>query len=341
MKRVLTVLLAAALILSLAACGGQTQTTTAARDATAATTVGTKEMVRVSLGTGSIGANLYLSGTAMANMLNKYIDNFEMSVEVTAGSQGNTGLVGTKELLFGIATDSTLYQGYTGTGWSEGTAYTNLRAILPVNPSAVELLTNADSNVYTAADYATARVSFGPTASNALVVANEMKAVGVFDWSNKSDMGWSDVMTAMGDGLLDAVMDMGGFPSSARAEYATTHDVRWITFTDEELQKVVDTYPYYYIGYEPAGTYAHMDEDYKTIMVYGEMFCDQDVDADLVYEICKQAYEHADELVAAASSYKYMLKEAVQYISMPFHEGAIRYFEEQGIQLPDSAYSTR
>ncbi len=352
MKKILAVTLALCMVLGLAACGSQTtpsnntpaastpaaSTPAASTPAASSEAQGRTETYRCSLGTASIGGNFNVSGTALANVLNANMDKFEMSAEVTGGSSANIVMVHNGEIEFGFCGENIDYVGRRGEGWANGTKYDKVRTILAQNPGAVQILVDKKTPVYNITDLTGKIISNGTTTGGGVLAANEIYPILGVEYKARQDMGWSDAFTAMGDGLIEVCMDLGGFPAAAFAEYASTHDVRWVPVTKEQAQKVVDVYPYYAVGTIPKGTYAGMDEDYDTIFTWYKFVTSVDTDADLVYEICKTTYEHKDELAQGAASFQWLDPKNVLDLATPLHVGAIRYYQEIGLELPESAF---
>jgi uncharacterized protein len=86
----------------------------------------------------------------------------------------------------------------------------------------------------------------------------------------------------------------------------------------------------------PAGTYTSLKTDYPTIGMYNFAVAHKDLPDDLVYAIVKAVFDKHDLLVAAHSSAKETLAANVTKNSvLPFHRGAVRYYKEIGVALPD------
>ncbi len=55
------------------------------------------------------------------------------------------------------------------------------------------------------------------------------------------------------------------------------------------------------------------------------------LDAELVYQLTKQLFEHKADLVAVSSKMSEMTPEAIKSIQIPIHPGAEKYYREIGI----------
>ena len=79
-----------------------------------------------------------------------------------------------------------------------------------------------------------------------------------------------------------------------------------------------------------------MDNDYVTVGVYNFVIGRADLPNDLVYQLVKTVFENQPRLVKAAPTASETLPQNVDKNTfMPFHPGAIRYYREIGIKIPD------
>ncbi len=62
------------------------------------------------------------------------------------------------------------------------------------------------------------------------------------------------------------------------------------------------------------------------------------LDEELVYQATKAFWEHIDELHAQGPAFGSITPESgLREINMPLHPGALRYYEEIGLDIPDAA----
>ena len=80
-----------------------------------------------------------------------------------------------------------------------------------------------------------------------------------------------------------------------------------------------------------------MTEDYHTVGLFNFAIANKDLPDDLVYRIVKSVYENHDQLVKAHPAAKETVAANVDRDSfLPFHPGAVRYYREIGISIPDA-----
>ena len=84
----------------------------------------------------------------------------------------------------------------------------------------------------------------------------------------------------------------------------------------------------------PAGTYNGVDKDATTVSVRATLIASNDVSEAAVYELLKAMFDNQKDLIAGHSKFEFLnVEDAVKGISVPFHAGARKYYEEQGIEV--------
>ena len=193
------------------------------------------------------------------------------------------------------------------------------------------------------------RVAVGPAASateNATLAAFD--AMGI-DSSNTSleNLGLGDGADSVGDGILDAAFgfaglpglsvpcgfDQAGMPIGGQLNLAATKEIQVLDMTQEEIDKVLAGNAAYIQTKIPAGTYTGQDNDANTFGVKCLIIVTADMDADLVYDLCKAMNEHTEEMAAGNALLKDMTDPSFLCTQMPIplHDGAQKYYSEQGL----------
>lgn len=86
----------------------------------------------------------------------------------------------------------------------------------------------------------------------------------------------------------------------------------------------------------PAGTYPGIDKDVQTIAQPNFLAVNGDVDEEHVYLLTKTLYENLPFLQAIHPATKAMVVEqAMAGLPVPLHNGALRYYKEVGLDIPD------
>ena len=179
------------------------------------------------------------------------------------------------------------------------------------------------------------RVAVGPAASateNATLAAFGVMGI---DSSNTSleNLGLGDGADSVGDGILDAAFGFAGLPIGGQLNLAATKEIQVLDMTQEEIDKVLAGNAAYIQTTIPAGTYTGQTETANTFGVKCLIIVTADMDADLVYDLCKAMNEHTEEMAAGNALLKDMTDPSFLCTQMPIplHDGAQKYYSEQGL----------
>ena len=151
-------------------------------------------------------------------------------------------------------------------------------------------------------------------------------------------MGYTPTAEALQNGTVKGANLPGGVPVSAVAQAfaAMSGDLAVLEFTDEQIAQAnseFELWPAYEI---PAGTYPGQDEPVQTIAQPNFLAVRDDISEEDVYLITKTMYENLPFLQNIHAATRDMaLEKAIAGLPVPLHPGAARFYEEQGIEIPD------
>jgi uncharacterized protein len=138
----------------------------------------------------------------------------------------------------------------------------------------------------------------------------------------------------MKDKKIDAFFWIGGLPTSAVTDLVATPNlpVRFIDIS-EYLEPMVAEYGPVYTAFDlPQATYAGLEADVPGIGIGNILFVNESMSEDLVYNILTTIFDNLDEVKTIhPEAEKLSLESAVVGSSIPFHPGAIRFYEEKGV----------
>ncbi len=290
----------------------------------------------MTIGTASQGGTYFVYGNGFASYITEAL-GLPASGEVTGGPVQNVTLVETGDHLMGLVTMGPAYDAWEGRSeLAPGLEHKSIRALFPMYQTPFQVIALRSSGITSVSGLAGKRVSVGPAGGTPGTYWPQfMEALGVS--ANVSNAGAADAAGQLQDGLIDAFAFAAGVPISAFAELAASQDVVMFGFSAEELPKILEAFPAMAPLTIPAGTYAGHDYDQPTVALWNFAVAHQDMPESLAYEITKLAMENPDRMVqihAAAS--ETLAENWDKNTFMPYHPGAVRYFEEKGIAIPDT-----
>jgi uncharacterized protein len=290
----------------------------------------------LTIGTASQGGTYFVYGNGFAGYISEAL-GLNATGEVTGGPVQNVTLVQTGDHLMGLVTMGPAYDAWNGKSeLAPGLEHKDIRALFPMYQTPFQVVALKSSGITSVSDLAGKRVSVGPAGGTPGTYWPQfMQALGVE--ATVSNAGAADAAGQLGDGLIDAFAFAAGVPISAFAELAAQQDVVMFGFTPEEQAKVLAAYPAMAPFTIPSGTYAGHDYDQNTVALWNFAIAHKDMPESLAYEITKLALDNNDRMKQIhATASETLASNWDKNTFMPFHPGAVKYFTEKGIAVPDS-----
>jgi TRAP transporter TAXI family solute receptor len=161
------------------------------------------------------------------------------------------------------------------------------------------------------------------------------------DYENKFNlayMGYGPTTSAIQDGNIVGMNIPAGAPvSSITQAYAMLGErLTILNWTQETLDKLNAKYPLWDWYDFPPGTYPNQTELIRTIGSPNVLVTRSDIPEDVVYNVTKVIWENLATLQEIHGATKDMrLEIAIDGLGAPLHPGAIRYYREVGLNIPE------
>lgn len=291
---------------------------------------------RLLLGTSTVGGSYYILGGTWAKAINDKLPDIDVAVEVTGGPESNIMLVDKKEMDLGFVTAWKAGDMFYGEGGSKK-KFENMRAFAPLYPSYLQMYALASSGIKDLRDVNGKHASTSSAGSTSFLAGRAViKALGLKP-GKVSGMPGSQQLNTLRDGQTDMGFTVGGVPSPQIMELEATHDLHIVTMSKEDIAAVLKEQPHWTEGVIPAGTYkaANAKEDIPVITFWNFAIAHKDIPDDAVYQMTKLTFESLPQLANAVKDMGKLKKEDILFTSIPLHKGAIKYYKEQGIALPE------
>lgn len=334
MKKVLSLILALAMVFALVACGEKQPASDG--DASGDGDKPARGNVIMTFGTADTGGSMYPAGAAVSQVWTNNVQGVKCNTQTSTGSFQNCQDVSTGEVDVAVATSDVVLNAYNGTGkFADIGKLDNLRVIGAVYTSVLSGVALKSSGLTYIHDLLGKRVAVGPAASateNATLAAFAAMDI-TKDNTSLENLGLGDGADSVGDGILDAAFGFAGLPIGGQLNLAATKEIQVLDMTQEEIDKVLAGNAAYIQTKIPAGTYTGQDNDANTFGVKCLIIVTADMDAGLVYDLCKAMNEHTEEMAAGNALLKDMTDPSFLCTQMPIplHDGAQKYYSEQGL----------
>ncbi|MBO9464231.1 TAXI family TRAP transporter solute-binding subunit [Tropicibacter sp. R15_0] len=290
----------------------------------------------ITIGTGSQGGTYFGYGSGFGAMITEAL-GINAGAEITGGPVQNVTLVETGEHQLGFVTLGPADEARKGESpLMPGVPHEKVRALFPMYQTPLQAAVLASSDITGFQDMAGKRVGVGPAGgTSATYWTRFFENADGYDGVKVSNAGGSDTAGQLKDGLIDAFVYAAGLPTGAYAQLAVENDVRFISMDEETLGKMMTIVPAMAPFTIPANTYEDQPDALQTVSLWNFAITNESLPESLAYEITKLAMTNHDRMVTNHAAAKETLAENVlKNQVIPFHPGAVKWFEENGYEIP-------
>lgn len=292
----------------------------------------------VTIGTGGVTGVYYSAGGAICRLLNKdrKSHGIRCSVESTGGSAYNVNAIRTGDLDFGMAQSDVQYNAAQGLGaFEKDGAFKELRAVFSVHPEPFTVLARPEANIKSFEDFKGKRFNIGNPGSGTRASMEELLAAmgwKTSDFSLASELKADEHGPALCDNKIDGFFYAVGHPSANIQDPVTTCGAKLVSLKGPAVDKLVSEKPYYAKATIPGGLYQGNPDPTETYGVLATLVTTSKTPDETVYQLVKAVFENFDEFkrlhpALANLDPAKMVKDG---LSVPLHEGAMKYYKEKG-----------
>ncbi len=305
-----------------------------------------KQAARLSIASGSIGGSSNLYANAFAGILKKY-----MSIDATVLTYPTAQCpvaMGIGEVDIAYSNSMQSYDPYKGTGIRQGKEpMPGMREWMPLAVSPLQIFVPVDSKIKTFRDLVGQRIGpgtkgMGPEST----LSVGLPAIGL-NWEKDFTVVYSSHQEGGSNlvaGKMAAYMVTSEAPQPTLAETDMVRPLRLIGFTEQDVKAIAAAVPGLLFMQIPPKFY-HMTEPVWTTAHVSHILAMSDFSEDIIYGLVKNSVEHSDVvgyyhtgLGAFLKDTELGLKKWVEAspaaTPIPFHKGAIRYYQEIGWKVP-------
>lgn len=290
----------------------------------------------VSIATGGTAGTYYPIGGAIAQAVSKG-GTLQATAETGNASVANLNLLGKGEIEIGFAQNDTSFWAYNGQHMFK-TPMKNLRTVAALYPEHIQVIIAKDAKISGIQDLKGKRVSVGTAGSGVEADVRALFDVAKLQYSDmKVDhLDFGATTSRFKDNQIDVGFVVAGFPTASIMDLATTKDVNLLSFSQDFLDQLCKSHPYFVPSVVPANTYRGIDQETKTPAVMAMLVTHDKVSDTVIYEFVKNLYGNLDAVHASHATAKQItLEKALDGVPLPVHPGAVKFFAEKGIKVPD------
>ncbi len=310
-KRLIAIALSSVMLLALAACGSGGESLT--------------------FGTGGDSGTYYAYGGTLAGYVTENTDTTVTAV-ASNGSQTNIEDIASGAIQLGFVQSDVMSYAYQGTRLFEESV-TNFSTVAALYMEQVQIVT-LNPDIKTVADLEGKTVSIGASGSG--VYFNALDVLGAYGLTeediNPQYQDFATSVDSLKDGKIDAAFIVAGAPTTAVVDLASGNDIYLVSLDQEHIDALIETSPYY-SAYTITSDVYGTPEDCTTVAIAAVVIAGNDVSEDAVYDFVSTIFNNKGSLGHAKEA-ELDLEFATSISDVPYHPGAARYFEEQGITVP-------
>jgi TRAP transporter TAXI family solute receptor len=291
----------------------------------------------IPIGTGGQTGVYFVVGQSICRLVNR--NTAETGIKCTAPSTGgsiaNINAIMAGDMDMGVAQSDWQYHAYNGTSEFEGNAFTDERAVFSVHGEPFTVIARADAGIETFEDLKGKRVNIGNPGSGMYATMQVvMDALGwsMSDFALASELKPAEQAAALGDNKVDAIIYAVGHPNGSIQEAVSTVDAVLVPVTGPEIDKLIEDNPFYAHATVPGGMYEGSPNDTETFGVRATFVTSAEVDDEVVYQVVKAVFDNFDRFKRLHPAFETLTEEEMisAGLSAPLHDGALRYYQEQG-----------
>ncbi|MBU4243862.1 MAG: TAXI family TRAP transporter solute-binding subunit [Pseudodesulfovibrio sp.] len=295
----------------------------------------------LAFGGGPTGGTFNFFANKMASVIADAHGHLEVSPKGAGGSVENLRSLNNDAVDLGIVYSGDAFLGRTGALPGDPAHYDRVRALAFLYGAPAQLVVRADSGIVSARDLKGRTVAIGNPGSGAALSAERfLNHLGLWESLTPKGLGYTQAATDFVEGRLDAFWLLVGYPNSAIIEAAARVPVRLVDLHAEAVASgFYEAYPFYTEVTIPAGTYAGQDADVATFQDASLWCASADMGEETAYDCLRAVYssEGLEAIRMAHSAARDMaVSSGLRGISIPLHPGAVRFWKEQGLDIPEA-----
>ncbi len=303
-----------------------------------------QEKTEFKFGGGTSGGPWFVGVGGAVQMLNERLaGKFEFTYGASAGSVENVRRITTYEYDTGFAHSTQLWEASNSEGLFKGQPpVTNLRLIARVSDLSHIWVSLKASGITTLNDLAGKKVNVGPPGSggqvNSLYI---LDALGLRDKINAQNLTFQSGARGLADRQIDVTTGSGiPFTVPAITEIAQTNDIVYIPVSDEEVEKITNKYPFYFVVTAPAGVVRGVDQPVPLIMYSAYWIVNDKVPDAAVRAMLEVVTEPENKktLTNIQRNWEGVNGDfsGVANLGIPVKKAAAEFWTEHGFKIPES-----
>jgi TRAP transporter TAXI family solute receptor len=289
---------------------------------------------RISIGGAQAGGTSYPVSVGMAEIINRFLPDYNAIALETGGTVENFRLLDKGEIEIGIGNfrDGNLALNAIA---PYNTPLKNLRLGPYIFTAVLHVVALEKSNIKTIQDLKGKTVNLGAAGSNVaqhVELLLKLHNISIKDIKARH-LGASESMEAVSDGLFDAACLFSAIPSSAVNSLAVRNKIRLVS-ADEKILTASESVEKIACSFIPPQTYKGQNEGAFGLGSVTFAYFHDKTSTDDVYKWTKAFTEHKEvieKIHPIGKELRLPTKKESEYSTHPLHPGVVKYAKEVGV----------
>lgn len=288
---------------------------------------------RVTFKSAKTGSSYYQMSVQVAEAIREATDGgISVTVEESQGSVQNVMAAAMRQGNYLFTTPPSLItMARAGKGPFKGKAsprFDEVRALFPLPSLTMHFVVSDDADIDSFADLDGKTILLGKGSFGAREGAKYLKLFGLEGKVEIADVELSSAVPALKNRQIDGFVTSGSWPAPNVMEAAASTGVEILSLSDAQIEKTGRT-----ALTIPAGTYAGQDDPIVTTSLPVIAYSTTSMPDEIAYELTRAYWEQKAKMAETSAWWKGVTPELLANITTELHPGAIRYYEERGIEL--------
>ncbi|RUR30857.1 TAXI family TRAP transporter solute-binding subunit [Vreelandella andesensis] len=291
---------------------------------------------RVTYKSASAGTAYYQMGVELSEAVRQGTDDaIILTLEESQGSVQNVMEVMARQGNYVFTTPPALVeQAMAGEGpfaERQNPRFQEIRGLFPIPSITMHFVIAGDGGVTDMAALEGKHILVGRGTFGAREATRYLALFGLEEKVRIADASIGSGPDALKNGQIDAFVTASSFPTPNVIETAASMPITLVSFSDEQIAQTGAARQTI-----PGGTYPGVDQDVQTTSLPVIAYTTTQMDDDTAYTLTKTFWERRDSMAEEAAWWSSITPDMLSNMTGTLHPGALRYYEEAGVDVSDS-----
>jgi uncharacterized protein len=205
-----------------------------------------------------------------------------------------------------------------------------IRGLFPIPSLTMHFVVRKDAGIDSFAGLEGKTFLIGKGSFGASEAEKYLKLFGLEGKVNLAEVELNAAVSALKNRQIDGFATAGSYPAPNVLEAAATTEIDLLSLSDEQIAETKRTKLVI-----PGGTYAGVDENVSTTTLPVMAYTTTNMDDATAYALTKTYWESKSDMGEAAKWWNGVTPDYLTHMVGKLHPGALKYYDEKGIQVPD------